>query len=98
MLSMTRHSISSSCLAPFPGIVGQGGQANYASENTSLDAFVQYRHSLGWPASSLDIGAIEDVDFFKPKLNHSCSAPRHWEPTAELKPPFKNAGISSCTI
>ena len=47
----------------FSGIVGQWGQANYASANTFLDAFVQYRHSLGLPASSLDIGAIEDVGF-----------------------------------
>lgn len=45
------------------GIGGQWGQANYASGNTFLDAFVQYRHSLGLPASVLDIGAMEDVGY-----------------------------------
>jgi hypothetical protein len=45
----------------FSGIMGQRGQANYASANTFLDAFVQYRHANGLPASVLDIGPIEDV-------------------------------------
>ena len=45
------------------GMQGQWGHANYASGNTFLDAFVQYRHSLGLPASVLDIGAMEDVGY-----------------------------------
>ncbi|KAL8848055.1 MAG: hypothetical protein Q9221_006915 [Calogaya cf. arnoldii] len=45
------------------GFIGQHGQANYAAGNTFLDAFVQYRHSLGLPASVLDIGVIEDVGY-----------------------------------
>lgn len=45
------------------GIGGQWGQANYAAANTFLDSFVQYRHSLGLPASVLDIGAMEDVGY-----------------------------------
>ncbi|KAL8970867.1 MAG: hypothetical protein Q9197_003576, partial [Variospora fuerteventurae] len=45
------------------GIIGQPGQANYASANTFLDAFVQYRKSLGLQASALDIGAVEDVGY-----------------------------------
>lgn len=45
----------------FSGLVGQRGQSNYASANTFLDAFVQYRHANGLPASVLDIGPIEDV-------------------------------------
>ncbi|KAI4158412.1 MAG: hypothetical protein LQ342_007453 [Letrouitia transgressa] len=47
----------------YSGIVGQWGQANYASSNTFLNSFTQYRHSLGLPASCLDIGAIEDIGF-----------------------------------
>lgn len=43
------------------GIGGQGGQANYAIANTFLDAFVEYRNSLGLLASVLDIGAMEDM-------------------------------------
>lgn len=45
------------------GIIGQPGQANYASGNTFLDAFAQYRNSLGLAASVIDIGAVEDIGF-----------------------------------
>lgn len=47
----------------FAGLIGQRGQANYASASTFLDAFVQYRHGLGLPASVLDVGAVADVGF-----------------------------------
>jgi hypothetical protein len=45
------------------GLGGQPGQANYASANAFLDAFVQCRQSLGLPASVLDIGAMDDVGY-----------------------------------
>lgn len=45
------------------GVIGQPGQANYAGANSFLDAFVQYRTSLNLPASSIDIGAVEDVGY-----------------------------------
>ncbi len=45
------------------GIVGQPGQANYASGNTFLDAFVQFRTNLGLPAAAIDIGAVGDVGY-----------------------------------
>ncbi|PVH93269.1 KR-domain-containing protein [Periconia macrospinosa] len=45
----------------FAGLVGHMGQSNYASANTFLDAFAQFRHSQGLPASVLDISVIEDV-------------------------------------
>jgi aryl carrier-like protein len=45
------------------GIIGQSGQANYASGNTFNDAFVQYRQSLHLPASVLDIGVVEDIGY-----------------------------------
>lgn len=44
-------------------LVGQFGQGNYASANTFLDSFVQYRHSLALPASSINIGLMEDVGY-----------------------------------
>ncbi|KAI0185566.1 acyl transferase domain-containing protein [Xylaria flabelliformis] len=43
------------------GHIGQPGQANYASANTFLDSFAQYRNNLGLAASVIDIGAVEDV-------------------------------------
>src|SRR4051794_31056535 len=42
---------------------GQWGQANYNAANTFLDAFVSYRHSLGLPASTVNIGVIEDIGY-----------------------------------
>lgn len=45
------------------GMVGYYGQANYAASNTFLDAFAQYRHDHGLPASVMDIGAVNDVGY-----------------------------------
>jgi len=39
------------------------GQGNYAAANTYLEAFCQYRHSLGFPASIISICPIEDAGF-----------------------------------
>jgi NADP-dependent 3-hydroxy acid dehydrogenase YdfG/aryl carrier-like protein len=43
------------------GMFGQPGQSNYAGANTFLDAFSQYRLSLGLPACAVGIGAVEEV-------------------------------------
>ncbi|KAH8691887.1 KR domain-containing protein [Talaromyces proteolyticus] len=43
------------------GVCGQPGQTNYASANTFLDAFSQYRLSLGLPACAIQIDAVEEV-------------------------------------
>ncbi|KAL3417435.1 polyketide synthase [Phlyctema vagabunda] len=45
------------------GCFGIAHQANYASGNAFQDAFVQYRHSLGLPASVLDVGAMDDIGY-----------------------------------
>lgn len=52
------------------GIHGQRGQANYAGANTFLDAlvqylnaFVQYRQSLGLKANVVDVGAMMDSGY-----------------------------------
>ncbi|OHE95177.1 hypothetical protein CORC01_09564 [Colletotrichum orchidophilum] len=40
------------------GMYGNRGQANYAAANTFLEAFLQYRRSLGSKAGVIDVGAI----------------------------------------
>lgn len=42
---------------------GHWGQANYNAGNTFLDCFVNYRHSLGLSASSLNVGIMGDVGY-----------------------------------
>ncbi|KAL4957422.1 polyketide synthase [Aspergillus filifer] len=44
-------------------VIGLPGQANYASGNSFLDAFVQYRNGLKLPCSAVDIGPVADVGF-----------------------------------
>lgn len=43
--------------------VDQPGQGNYLATGTFLEAFCQYRHSLGLPASVLNICPVEGVGF-----------------------------------
>lgn len=45
------------------GTIGQPGQANYASVNTFLDSFAQFRADWGLPISTIDIGAVEDLGY-----------------------------------
>ncbi|XHG00062.1 hypothetical protein AWENTII_003533 [Aspergillus wentii] len=48
-------------LSSMCGILGMPGQASYASANTFMDSFVQYRHSLGLLASVIDLGAVDGI-------------------------------------
>ncbi|KAJ4287138.1 hypothetical protein N0V90_012536 [Kalmusia sp. IMI 367209] len=50
-------------LSSISGIVGSGGQANYAAGNAFLDAFASYRHNLGLCAHSIDLGVIDEVGY-----------------------------------
>ncbi|KAH6689849.1 KR domain-containing protein [Plectosphaerella plurivora] len=44
-------------------MVDQPGQGNYDAAQTFLEAFCQFRHSLGLPASVLNICPVEDVGY-----------------------------------
>jgi hypothetical protein len=46
---------------------GQSGQPNYNAGNTFMDAFVQYRRSLGLAALVVKIGVIEDMGYVNNK-------------------------------
>jgi hypothetical protein len=50
-------------LSSISGVIGQKGQANYAAANVFLDSFASYRRSMGLPASSVDLGVVEDVGY-----------------------------------
>ena len=51
------------------GTIGNASQAAYAAASTFQDAFASYRTRLGLPATSLDLGMINDVGYVAE--NHS---------------------------
>ncbi|KFY38193.1 hypothetical protein V494_04450 [Pseudogymnoascus sp. VKM F-4513 (FW-928)] len=51
------------------GNFGAAHQSNYAAGNTFQDAFVQYRHFLGLPASVLDVGVMADIGYVSQNIS-----------------------------
>lgn len=58
-LSLDFFSMLSSILS----VMGHAGQANYVAGNIFLDAFAEYRQSLGFPAHSINLSAVEDIGY-----------------------------------
>lgn len=50
-------------LSSVAGIIGNHGQAAYASANTFLDSFVQFRRRQGLAATALDLAAVSDTGY-----------------------------------
>lgn len=48
-------------LSSTSGLVGQKGQSNYAGGNVFMDALAAHRRTLGLPATSINLGPIEDI-------------------------------------
>ncbi|KAL0930068.1 polyketide synthase [Colletotrichum truncatum] len=71
-------------LSSISGIVGNKGQANYAAGNTFLDAFADYRRSLGLKANSVDLGLIQDVGYVAEQEGFEARFDtRQWTPITE---------------
>jgi len=60
-------------LSSMYAVRGNHGQANYSAANNFLDAFVQYRRELNLPASTIDLGALDDIGHVadRPELMNS---------------------------
>jgi acyl carrier protein len=71
-------------LSSISGIVGNKGQANYSAGNTFLDAFADYRNSLGLHANSVDLGLIQDVGYVAEQEGFEARFDtRSWTPITE---------------
>ncbi|KAI9640185.1 hypothetical protein NHQ30_011422 [Ciborinia camelliae] len=63
-LSSPTHTLDFfTVLSSISGMVGNRGQAAYSAANTFLNAFIQYRLSLGLPGSSIDLAAVIDIGY-----------------------------------
>ncbi|KAI9721406.1 MAG: Type I Iterative PKS [Chrysothrix sp. TS-e1954] len=67
------------CLSSDAGIAGNEGQATYAGSSTFLDAFSQYRASLGLPATTLDLPAIIGVGYAAERMKEDSAMKKHLE-------------------
>jgi NAD(P)-dependent dehydrogenase (short-subunit alcohol dehydrogenase family) len=50
-------------LSSATGVLGNRSQANYAAGNTYQDALARYRHTLGLPAATIDLGTVLSVGY-----------------------------------
>lgn len=50
-------------LSSISSVLGNPAQANYASGCSFQDAFASYRHRLGLPASTINLGIIEQIGY-----------------------------------
>ncbi|KAL4963693.1 type I polyketide synthase [Aspergillus stella-maris] len=62
------------------GIIGMAGQCNYSAANTFIHTLAKHRHSLGQPASVIDLGPVADIGYVSrsPELIKSFSARLEW--------------------
>ncbi|KAI9375916.1 hypothetical protein BJX61DRAFT_539371 [Aspergillus egyptiacus] len=63
------------------GVAGTAGQCNYSAANTFIHALARYRHSLGQPASVLDLGPVADIGYVSrsPELMKTFNARLEWK-------------------
>ena len=51
------------------GILGNAGQAAYGAASTFLDAFAEYRHGLGMPGTTIDIGLVLRIGYVAEQMD-----------------------------
>ena len=74
-------------LSSTTGIIGHGGQSNYAAGNTFQDALAEYRTSRGEKATTIDLGVVLDDGMVAedPELLQRLLRKGYWKPM-----PFKD--------
>lgn len=50
-------------LSSLAAVLGNPGQTNYTAAGTFQDAFARYRHRLGLPATSIDLGMVTEIGY-----------------------------------
>ena len=60
-------------LSSTSGILGNPGQSAYAASNSFLDAFAQFRHNMQLPASSIDLGLVDEVGYVSRNMPNNMS-------------------------
>jgi len=55
-------------LSSVSGVIGHPGQANYAAGNTFQNGLAHFRHRQGLKATSIDLGAVSDIGYFKENM------------------------------
>ncbi|RDW76877.1 putative Polyketide synthase (JCVI) [Aspergillus mulundensis] len=67
------------------GVTGMAGQCNYSAANSFIHALARHRHSLGQPASVLDLGPVADIGYVSrsPEIVKNFSGRFEWRFTKE---------------
>ncbi|KAL4899855.1 hypothetical protein BDW74DRAFT_188874 [Aspergillus multicolor] len=67
------------------GVTGMAGQCNYSAANSFIHALARHRHSLGQPASVLDLGPVADIGYVSrsPEIIKNFSGRFEWRFTKE---------------
>ena len=60
-------------LSSTSGILGNPGQSAYAASNSFLDAFAQFRQNMQLPASSIDLGLVDEVGYVSRNMPNNMS-------------------------
>jgi len=50
-------------LSSVSGVIGNASQAAYAGANTFMDAFAEFRNSMGLPAVTIDLGVMLEIGY-----------------------------------